>query len=313
MATTVEYDKSEGRALRLLELYFYIEENPGATADQLARAFNISVATLYRDIQSLRKMGIAVSYETPNRGGYHIDKGSIRFARIKPDEVKPLLIARNLLDKIAFPGGQIFDRLVEQIVGTIREEDMERIRENLNKYLYLRAPMNRRFSLEAKIHVQFLSDLLQAIENQWSVQIEYPRSKELSNRTVNPLGLWFGHNAWYLAAWSHERKACRTFAIDRISKLEVLPHKPFKRPVDFDLVQWVETSWIELAFEHDTGLDIAQAFWHQSQEFTIPKNPKKPVIGKFKLCKRSMETEFLSWIRSFGSKVEIIAPKSLSK
>lgn len=326
MSMVVDYDKSEGRALRLLEIYFYIEENPGVNAEKLAEVFKIGVATLYRDIQSLRKMGINVSYETPNRGGYHIDRGSIRFARIRPEELKPILIARSLLNKLAFPDCDIFTRLVEQIVGTIRDGEVERIKSNLDTYLYFRAPMNRRFSLECEDHVQFLSDLLKAAENHWSVQLEYPRSSELVDRTVNPLGLWFGHNAWYLAAWDQKRKAYRTFAVDRIRNVKLIPNRPFIPPQEFNLAQWVETSWIampadnqdeleevKLAFEYETGLDIAQSFWHQSQNFKIPNKSEEPVVATFSLSKTSLETEFLGWIRSFGPKVTIMSPAWLKE
>lgn len=324
MSMVMEYDKSEGRALRLLELYFYIEENPGVNAEKLAGIFGIGIATLYRDIQSLRKMGIHVSYETPNRGGYHIARGSIRFARIKPNELKPLLIAKTLLNKLAFPDGDIFNRLVEQIVGTVRDGEVDRIRQKLETYLYMRAPMNRRFSLECQDHVQFLTGLLKAAENQWSVKLNYPRSTELTTRTVNPLGIFFGYNAWYVITWDQDRKDYRTFAVDRIQSLEALPNKPFTRPDGFDLQTWVETSWIamptnpedgleevELAFDYEVGLDIAQSFWHQSQEFEVPKKPGKPVRASFKLAKGSLETEFLGWVRSFGPKVEVVHPQWL--
>lgn len=321
MRTAVDYDKSEGRALRLLEIYFFIEENPGVKAEALAEAFKIGIATLYRDIQSLKRMGIQVNYETPNRGGYHIDRGSIRFARIKPHEIKPLLMAQNILQKLAFPDGDIFNRLVEQILGTVRDGELERIRQNLNQYLYLRTPMNRRFSLDSEHQAQFLSDLLRASENQWSVQLEYPRSQELASRIINPLGLWFGHNAWYLAAWDQKRRGYRTFAVDRIQSLEILENKPFILPEQFDLTAWVETSWnamplnaqdsietVQLHFDYEVGMDLAQSFWHQSQQFHIPGVKTEPVLATFQLGKTSLETEFLGWVRSFGSKVQILAP-----
>jgi predicted DNA-binding transcriptional regulator YafY len=326
METIVEYDKSEGRALRLLELYFYIEENPGVKADTLAAAFKIGIATLYRDIQSLKKMGIQVNYETPNRGGYHIDRGSIRFARIKPYEIKPLLMAQSILQNLAFPDGDIFNRLVEQIVGTVRDGELERTRQSLGKYLFLRTPMNRRFSLDSEHQAQFLSDLLRAAENQWSIQLEYPRSQELASRVINPLGLWFGHNAWYLAAWDQKRKGYRTFAVDRIQGLKILENKPFNRPEQFDLAAWIETSWnamplnaqdsvevVQLHFEYEVGVELAQSFWHQSQQFEIPERATEPVVASFRLGKTSLETEFLSWVRSFGPKVRVLAPAWLQQ
>ena len=81
----IGYDKSEGRALRLLELYFCIEEYIGIKANELVQKVSISRASLFWDIQSLKKMDIAIYYTNPNRGRYRIEKSSARFTRVKLD------------------------------------------------------------------------------------------------------------------------------------------------------------------------------------------------------------------------------------
>ncbi len=316
----IEYDKSEGKAIRLLELYFYIEEYPGIKADRLIEVFGVSPATLYRDIQTLRKLGIPIDVESSNRGGYRIEKGSIRFLRIKPQEIRPLLIARELLFKLTFPQGEIFDRLLKNMLNTIRDGEIARIDNQLKEVLYFRVPLNRRFSMDAKTQVQALSDLLEASVNRWTVELYYPSQKKIQPRRINPYGIWFGHNAWYVAGWCHKHKALRTFAVDRIEKLTVLERETFKRPESFNLPDWVETSWIAmpavaetaervvLAFDYDTGMEIAQSFWHQSQEFIVPNKADEPVEATFTLSKTSLETEFLSWVMSFGPKVRVKEP-----
>lgn len=320
---TTDYDKSEGRAIRLLELYFCIEENPGIKADELVEKFGISPASLYRDIQSLKKMGIAIDYTSSNRGGYRIEKGSIRFVRVKSAEVKPLLIARELFRKLSFPDGDIFDLLLANILGTVRENEVERIQIQLNEHLYFRSPLNRRFDLSAKEQVDTLSRLLEASFNRWSVQFQYPaRDSSVSVRLVNPLGLWFGQTAWYLAAWCHERKALRTFAVDKIRYLELLESRTFPVIPGFSLAEWVETSWIAtpsntpsdtceviVEFDPHTGREIAGFFWHPSQNFQLPNNSLNPVLATFRLSKESIETEFRSWVQSFGSKARIVGIK----
>jgi predicted DNA-binding transcriptional regulator YafY len=319
----IEYDKSEGKAVRLLELYFYIEEHPGVKADELVDLFKISSATLYRDIQTLRRIGIAVDVESTNRGGYRIEKGNIRFARIKAEEIRPLLIARELLNKLTFPQGEIFDRLLNNMLNTIREGEITRIEEQMREVLYFRAPLNRRFSMEATEQVSILSKLLEASMNKWQVELTYPSSTDgLAQRTIDPYGLWFGHNAWYVAGWCHKRRALRTFAVDRIGQLKLFENKSFQKQTNFDLAAFVETSWIampsldneeevELEFEYRTGCEIAESSWHHSQYFYIPDSELLPVLCRIKLSKTSLESEFLTWILSFGPKVKIIKPQWL--
>ncbi len=318
----IDYDKSEGKALRLLQLYFHIEEYPGVTAESLCGQFGVSMATLYRDIQSLKKIGVLVTTETTNRGGYCIEGGSIRFMRIRPNEARTLLIAKHLVEKLTLPDEQLFDRLTSQVLGTIREGEVERIQDKLNQYVYFRAPVNRRFNLQATTQVSCLTDLLNAAENHWKVKLWYRRSGEPKERLVHPYGLWFGHNAWYLAAYCESRKTLRTFAVDRIHQVEVQETKTFSRQRDFDLPQWVETSWIAtpantpndmvtvtIEFDHVIGREVAQAFWHQSQQSQIPEDKTKPVIIQFTLSRQSAATELKSWVASFNGMANILGAR----
>lgn len=323
--TEIEYDKSEGKVIRLLELYFYIEEHPGVKADKLIDLFKVSPATFYRDIATLKRLGINVDLESTNRGGYIIEKGNIRFSRVKSQDVRPLLIAHELLEKLTFPQGDIFERLLKNMLSTIREGEVDRVKAQIQNFLYFRVPLNRRFSVESKEHVSDLTQLLEASINQWEVVFSYPSSNTLEERRTKPYGLWFGHNAWYLSAWCYKRKEIRTFAVDRIEKLSVDNKRSFNRPSSFNLEDWVETSWIampqekekleevQLEFDYNTGISIADCFWHRSQNFKIPKKEGEPVIGTFKLSKASIESEFLSWILSFGPKVKVTKPKWLVK
>jgi predicted DNA-binding transcriptional regulator YafY len=115
-----------------------------------------------------------------------------------------------------------------------------------------------------------------------------------------------------------DRQAYRTFAVDRMSQLVCDANQPFTPGKAFNLTEWVESCWIAmpdsatetvtLAFEYETGLDIAQSFWHQSQHFEIPEDGTQPVMATFLLSMASLETEFRGWIRSFGPKVTILSP-----
>lgn len=322
----IDYDKSEGKALRLLELYFYIEDNPGVKADELVEQFGISPATLYRDIQTLKKLGIGVDVQSANRGGYIIERGNIRFARLKSQDLRPILIAKKLLSNLSFPQIEIFNVLYQKMLRTIREDDVHRIEQQLDNVLYFRTPLNRRVSGDAKVYSNILNSLYEAALNQWQVTISYPKNKTFQERDISPYGLWFGQNAWYLAGWCHKRRELRSFAVDRVGEVVVHFEKPFHRPDNFSLKKWLETSWnampakypddmekVELEFDYELGLEISKYLWHHSQQFHVDENSNHPVVATFMLSAASLETEFLSWVLSFGPKVKIRRPAWLVK
>ncbi len=49
----------------------------------------------------------------------------------------------------------------------------------------------------------------------------------LTERKIQPLGLFFWGKVWTLAGWCELREGFRNFRIDRIARLEVLP-EPFE-------------------------------------------------------------------------------------
>ena len=57
---------------------------------------------------------------------------------------------------------------------------------------------------------------------------------------------------WYLHGWCHLRKAKRTFRIDRIRRVDVLP-KPFEMPEGMDVIRAIQDSlalsWNEYSVE----------------------------------------------------------------
>ena len=53
---------------RLFALYHYLLERRQATAPELARRFEVSVRTIYRDVDALSAAGVPV-YAVPGRGG----------------------------------------------------------------------------------------------------------------------------------------------------------------------------------------------------------------------------------------------------
>ncbi|SFK25567.1 CRISPR-associated protein, TIGR03985 family [Porphyromonadaceae bacterium KH3CP3RA] len=81
-----------------------------------------------------------------------------------------------------------------------------------------------------------IQPLLQSINKKTVLRIIYfsDYKKEVSERTIEPVGIFFSKTNWYLIAYCQTREKYRTFKVDRIRALEAsditftTPHPPLK-------------------------------------------------------------------------------------
>ena len=81
-----------------------------------------------------------------------------------------------------------------------------------------------------------LRELVTSARGRQRVEIEYVAASrgEADRRQVDPYGIVHHAGEWYVVGFCHKRGDVRTFRIDRIAALRVLPEK-FERPTGFDL------------------------------------------------------------------------------
>ena len=60
---------------RLMALLLHLQRTGGATAPELATALEVSVRTIYRDVEALQEAGVPVWTEPGPRGGVRLVKG----------------------------------------------------------------------------------------------------------------------------------------------------------------------------------------------------------------------------------------------
>ena len=62
---------------RLFKIVYYLLDKGQATATELAKKFEVSVRTIYRDIDALSGAGVPVYTETGRNGGIHLMKNFV--------------------------------------------------------------------------------------------------------------------------------------------------------------------------------------------------------------------------------------------
>lgn len=203
------------------------------TARELADLLEVSVRTIYRDVDSLNAAGVPVYGEPGHEGGYRLVDGyRTRLTGMTTAEAEAIFLA-GLPDAAAQLG---LDAAVNTARLKLTAALTDQSREHANR-------ISDRFHLDAPAwyhepdiapHLKVVSA---AVWRQRELLIQYLRwetPRELT-RTVQPYGLVLKGGRWYMVA-QHDGEL-RTYRISRITDARELP-ATFTRPRDFDLAAY---------------------------------------------------------------------------
>lgn len=213
-----------------MSLLLLLQTRDRITAQELATALEVSVRTIYRDIEALSGAGVPVYGEAGHGGGYQLLAGyQTRLTGLSPVEADALFLT-GLAGAATSLG-----------LGTAADSVRLKLRASLPTELRDRADrVADRIHLDDAAWYQdrgrppHLQAVATATWNQQAVRIRYRRWAEPREvtRLVHPHGLVLKGGHWYLVARGSE--AFRTYRISRILDVEVLSQS-FERAAEFDL------------------------------------------------------------------------------
>jgi predicted DNA-binding transcriptional regulator YafY len=234
------------RADRLVSLVLLLQARGSLTARVLAAELEVSVRTVYRDLEALAVAGVPVVAESGPGGGCRLMEG-YRFPLrgLHPDEAEALLILG--------------------VPGILRELGLDRALDAAQRQIRLTAGLTREAGPgpeargAALVHLDMprwfgaheevpcLRDLAQALRLRRRLVIRYRQPadgggqhRDEEPRVVGPLGLVNKAATWYLVASPLDaaaRPGPRVFRAGRITSARVLA-EPFERPDGFELADF---------------------------------------------------------------------------
>lgn len=202
------------------------------TAAQLAEELEVSVRTVYRDVEALGAAGVPLYGDAGHSGGYRLLDGyRTRLTGLTADEAEALFLA-------GAPGAA-----AELGLGPVLAAAQLKVRAALPPELRAHADrISGRFHLDAPGWYAeggeapgFLSAVADAVWNNRVLHIVYRRWREPTDvgRRLEPYGLVLKAGRWYVVAGPGPR----TFRVDQILELTT-GDKTFARPGDFDLAAY---------------------------------------------------------------------------
>ncbi|GAB2944633.1 YafY family protein [Nonomuraea fastidiosa] len=238
------------RASRLLSLLLLLQTRGRMTAPEIAAELEVSVRTVYRDIEALSAAGVPVYADRGPAGGYRLLDGyRTRLNGLTAEEASSLFLA-------GLPGPAAELGLAEvaanaelKLLAALPPEPRSQA-----------ARMRERFLLDVPSwyrsadDVPHLTEVAEAVWDQRPLHMTYRRwGREVVDRVIHPYGLVLKGGSWYLVA-APPGGSPRTYRVARILTLETLPGR-FTRPEDFELA----TFWAKYAKEFRERMYTAEA------------------------------------------------------
>ncbi len=202
------------RADRLFQIVQILRRRRITTAARLSEELEVSLRTVYRDIQDLTISGVPIQGEAGV--GYALPKGF---------DLPPLMFTNEEIEALVL-GARLVQSCGDFPLRRSAEDVLAKVEYALPPALKARLKQSRLFSLDFRESKEETADKLltlrRATESHRKVTFRYARADGLeTKRTVRPLCLAFTAPFWLLAAWCELREEFRNFRLDRMTELEL--------------------------------------------------------------------------------------------
>ncbi|MFF1742527.1 helix-turn-helix transcriptional regulator [Streptomyces mirabilis] len=236
------------KSSRLVSILLLLQTRGRMTAADLAEELDVSVRTVYRDVEALSAAGVPLYGDAGHAGGYRLLDGyRTRLTGLTEGEAEALFLA-------GVPGPA-----AELGLGPVLAAAQLKVRAALPRELRTHADrISGRFHLDAPgwyadaDDTPYLPAVADAVWNARVLHVLYRRWREPTDvrRRLEPYGLVLKAGRWYVVAGPGPR----TFRVDQILEL-TSTEEEFSRPKAFDLAAY----WTAYQQEFHDRLHRAEA------------------------------------------------------
>lgn len=277
---------------RLFKIVYHLLDKGQATAPELAEMLEVSIRTIYRDMDALSEAGIPVYAEAGRNGGIRLMQDFVlNKAVLSAEEKQEILTALQSLTSVKNSGNS---QTLQKLSAIFRLRSENWLEVDFSRWGN-QGTDNEKFEL-----------LKSAIIQQKCVKITYANScGTIRERIVQPLKLSYKSMSWYLKAYCTEKQDYRIFKLTRILDLEVLANS-FQRsefPKSAEIPE-MPCNTIVLRFPQNMAYRVYDEF--DKTQVSQKEN------GDFIVSAEMPEDEWLiGYLLSFGTQADIIEPAYL--
>lgn len=284
---------------RLFAITLQLQSKKHLRAQDLARIFEVSERTIYRDMAALSESGVPV-ISLPGDGYELMDGFYLPPLLLTPAEASALFLGAQMLmaqaaGKLPADAETALAKLALVLPKTTRSE-MERLLEIIRIIM-----PTARFDLDEPR----LMTLQKAIREKRVIWLRYHayNSNTVSEREMEPSSLAFYNSAWYVAGFCRLRQDWRSFRLERIDEIKLLKQRFTPRPT---MTKPGEPIDVRIRFDSNVVRWVRerQHYGFTAEEGETPDS----VIMHYRLDALS---EIKPWLLSWGAAADPLTPAEL--
>ncbi len=291
---------------RMLSIVVILLNRRKITARELADRFEVSLRTIYRDIEAINLSGIPVISNQGMDGGYGIpDNYKLSRQYLSLSDLRAILTA------------------LKGINAALEDKDIELIFEKVQSLLpdsEKTSPGNNAETLvfdtfgwgRQEKSVTRIQTLYEAIKNCRIVEIGYRDGYgNASQRIVEPMTLIQKGFSWYLFGFCRGKKDFRLFKLTRMKTLKELHDRFKRRPGQY---REMDTEWLPPENNPEVVLKFSSALRHRVEDYHEDSGIIAEDQDSITVKTRLPHGEWLlATILAYGPDVEVLSPISLRK
>lgn len=294
---------------RVTSILIQLQTRKIVRAKDIADRFDVSLRTVYRDIQTLSEAGVPIGSEA-GVGYFLADGYKLPPVMFTKEEVTAFLTAEKFIEKFTdnsidhnFKSGMM---KIRAILKSTEKEMLENIEENIEV-------LRRRPRAEKSDNSNYIQMIIESISERKSLIIRYHTfySNEIKDRNIEPIGIFFSSSYWHTVAYCELRKDYRDFRLDRILSI-TKTDKTFRRqhPSIKDYLGKVSKEQNLVTIVLSIDKDIAQ-FLTEQKYYNGFVNEE--LIGdKVQMTFLTSSPEYFTrWLLTFADRADIVSPNSL--
>lgn len=192
---------------RLLGIVYILMKKGTVTAGELAERFEVSIRTIYRDVESLNLAGIPVYARKGKNGGICLMETFVLDRMLVSEEEQKQILAA--LVSLRETGAEEEGEILRRLGDFFRMEPVNWVSIDFSDW------SGRRNDLFVQIREAILGRHVMVFDY-------YGQHGEMRSRTVEPVQLLFKEYTWYVRAFCRTRQAMRLFKVLRMKRVHVL-------------------------------------------------------------------------------------------
>ncbi|MBN6187561.1 YafY family transcriptional regulator [Aneurinibacillus sp. BA2021] len=302
------------RTDRLLAIMLELRKKKFCRAEDLAQTFELCKRTIYRDMQALSESGVPL-VSIPGKGYALLEGHFLPPVHLTPEETMTLLVGSRYVEQNLDPAFRGHARTAQDKLHAVlpahQQAEVERLKETM-RFLpqTFRLDHARYNEYEHKIGM-----LRTAILEERVISFAYRKRFEAKEdrtqeRTVHPYGLVNISGIWYLVAHCLLRQELRHFRLERMGDIS-LPGETFTKPDSFRLQEYIPEDGTSLSvhvvFDHSVREQVLESRYFYADTY------EDRAEGLHVTLKVRQEEEVFHWLLSWGSRVKVLSPPSLSE